>query len=436
MPALIHPLIVLPGITATTLRDLYPVNPENVWNLHNYLDKSYARILLHPDDRRYEAHEPARLVADQLFEPIYGELIEELRYNLSSEGLSVPVYPFPYDWRQPLHHTVEQLRHFIGEVIIRTRLTRPYHEAGYGTSTCPARVNLVGHSMGGLIIAGYLHDHGFSKVDKVATLGTPFRGSVETVFKTAVGTGSIDLFGGKSREREFARMTPALYHLLPTFAGAIRTQAGPPPDLFQAANWQTGIHQTLQSFLDRHSLEPHRQAATLLQEMLDEARSFLAKVEALRLADSSNGLVGGSRGWLSLIGVGEPTRQSFSIATAGSSHYFRFSNEDLTDRWKSTGAARAQTGDGTVPFLGARTSFIPEEEVVCLSPEEFDFFECKDRATSVIGLHGQLPNMNLAQRWIVSHCKGEKYGDLSGWPSPLATKPWHPPVSGARELSV
>ena len=103
------PVIVLPGITAAYLRDEYPVSPEVIWNV---LSKAYERAALHPDDltdkvgkplRSYEAEEPARVVSDQLFEIAYKELIEELRHNLrAKEDDPVPVYPFSYDWRQPL----------------------------------------------------------------------------------------------------------------------------------------------------------------------------------------------------------------------------------------------------------------------------------------------------------------------------------------------
>ena len=97
---LAHPVIVVPGITASSLRDEYPLPPETVWSV---LTKDYARISLHPDNIRYEVMEPARLRPDQLLEIAYRELIEELRYNLGTrEDEPVPVYPFAYDWRQPL----------------------------------------------------------------------------------------------------------------------------------------------------------------------------------------------------------------------------------------------------------------------------------------------------------------------------------------------
>lgn len=140
--ALVHPVIVVPGITATYLRDDYPLPPEVIWNV---LRSDYERAALHPDNLRYEAREPARVQADQPFEVVYRELIEELRFNLRERDEEpVPVYAFGYDWRQPPDRIEEALGAFVDEVIARTRLMAHYHRQGYGDDP---RVNLVGHSM-------------------------------------------------------------------------------------------------------------------------------------------------------------------------------------------------------------------------------------------------------------------------------------------------
>ena len=85
-----NPVIVVPGITATTLRDEYPISPEVVWSV---LTKKYMRASLHPDDHRFELIEPARVQPGELFGVAYGELVEDLRADLSSRaGSEVPVY--------------------------------------------------------------------------------------------------------------------------------------------------------------------------------------------------------------------------------------------------------------------------------------------------------------------------------------------------------
>lgn len=91
------PVVVVPGITASNLLDEYPIDPEVIWSV---LKNDYERIALHPNDLRYEAIEPSRVISGKLFEIAYNELINELRYNLKDkEDQPVPVYPFSYDWR-------------------------------------------------------------------------------------------------------------------------------------------------------------------------------------------------------------------------------------------------------------------------------------------------------------------------------------------------
>jgi hypothetical protein len=124
----IPPVIFVPGITGTYLRDEYQLPPDRVWGV---LEHNYARVALHPDDPRFEAVEPARVRPDSLFEVPYKEIIQELRYNLCpNEDQPVPVFPFAYDWRLPLDILVKQFSDFVDEVVDRTKLLRHYAEAG------------------------------------------------------------------------------------------------------------------------------------------------------------------------------------------------------------------------------------------------------------------------------------------------------------------
>jgi hypothetical protein len=60
------------------------------------------------------------------------------------------------------------------------------------------------------------------------------------------------------------------------------------------------------------------------------------------------------------------------------------------------------TGDGTVPFAGALPPFLQEENLVCLSPDDYGYWELEDRVlTKVAGFHGILPNMNMLHRMLV-----------------------------------
>lgn len=224
------PTILIPGITGAGLEDQYPLNADTVWSpfgsklpvVKNWLGEM-DRLKMHPDSpgrnqqagsdsasrRWFEALQPNRIVPSTLTSLVYGDALQTLRYELSARPEeSVPVYPFGYDWRQPLPWIAEQLADFIDEVLDRSRLMKLYH-----SSRQSLRVNLVAHSMGGLVVAAYLLANGCEKINRIVTVATPFQGSVDGLARMIVGSGGK----GGPEDREAARVTPGLYYLLPRF---------------------------------------------------------------------------------------------------------------------------------------------------------------------------------------------------------------------------
>lgn len=423
------PVIVIPGITATYLRDEYPLPPEQVWTV---LTKKFERVTQHPDDARYEAAEPARVVPDQIYEVAYRELIQELRYNLSDDrDRPVPVYPFGYDWRQPLGLTEMRLKAFVDEVIDRTLLMRHYDKDAW--SDAPT-VNLIGHSMGGLIAAGYLQRFGKqSRVGKVVSLASPFRGSYEAVLKMTTGTAAIGGVEPASREREAARLTPALYHLLPSFPGAVNAP-GLPDSLFNPDLWQPSVLATITDFIKNYGLPDAKKgnaatrAKTLFAAMLNEAKSHRDRLEKLSLTGA--GLTNDD--WLCVVGVGSETRVKLAVTKSERfGPQFDLSSSGRASAWPKNPAS-TDTGDGTVPYLGAECAFVPKEKIVCVSTDDFGYWEVQDKLTaSVAGFHGILPNMDMLHRMIVRFFTGAKDQRKNTWgrPAPgVAAKDWNPPL--------
>src|SRR5205814_311348 len=130
------------------------------------------------------------------------------------------------------------------------------------------------------------------------TIATPFRGSQEAVAITTTGNSSLNSVG--SREREAARVTPALYHLLPSYEGAVKGQ--PANVLFDSKKWQTTIFETLRAFIERNQLpkNPPLDAEVLLSGMLAQAKAHRDAMETLVLPDSKK--------WLCIAGVNTKTR--------------------------------------------------------------------------------------------------------------------------------
>ncbi len=56
-----RPVVVIPGITATSLVDEYPLSREVLWS--QVLHHEFERLAMHPGDTRYEAIQPSRVRA-------------------------------------------------------------------------------------------------------------------------------------------------------------------------------------------------------------------------------------------------------------------------------------------------------------------------------------------------------------------------------------
>jgi len=447
------PVVVIPGITASSLKDFYPGDAEMVWGV---VGKEYERVALHPDDLEFEQIEPALLRPNEAFGIPYEQLVNELRHDLSPSWEEPrPVYAFAHDWRQPLHRVVDQLAAFIDEVVRRTALMRHYARGGYTAAS--GRVDVVGHSMGGLIVSGYLARHETDhRVRKVVTLGTPFGGSFEAVIKVITGTSGLTGGVPKSREREVARLTPGLYHLLPDRELTIERGAGNlPRSLFDAGLWQHGVLETIATHIERIGLAPAstksgrmEQATKLLQRMLDEARTFRKEVSDLSL----NAVGLGEDDWLAVVGLGEETRVHLKIDDKGKRQGPWF---DLTSLHRKNGypmpqieggtvtAGLTDTGDGTVPYWAAVPSFLDPGKLVCVSSDDFGYWELADRLIGwKTNLHSMLPAMNRVIKLSAAFLQSDEGRKARGHPGIRGRRApgclasgqsWDPPFVGLEE---
>ena len=428
--ALPYPVIVVPGITATYLHDEYPLPPEDIWKV---IKTDFERFALHPDNLSYEAMEPSRVRPGQIFEIAYKELIEELRYNLASrEDQPVPVYPFGYDWRMPLDTIEMQLAEFVSEVIERTKLLKHYHKEKYRENP---RVNLVGHSMGGMVITGYLEREGrAAPVHKVVTLATPFQGSFEAVIKVATGTANLGTSPPSSREREAARMTPALYHLIPSFSNGIEVQGpGLPKSLFDPGLWQPSVTESIAEFIRKKGLGPlknkNQAARELFAFLLNQAKQHRNRINKFELSQAKMT----AQNWLAVVGVDTKTRVRLRVVKRRNKPEFELRSKDRTNRWDHEDLQdKRMTGDGTVPYEGAVPKFLQKQNLVLVTPDDYGYWEVQDKILSkAAGFHGIMPNMNMLHRLIVRFFadRPDKRENTWGRPAPgVDKKDWNPPL--------
>ncbi len=83
---------------------------------------------------------------------------------------------YPYDWRKPLDQDATDLNNFLQQKIWNDKPD--------------AKIDLVGHSLGGLVARTWAQKYNPDKVDKLITVGTPHKGTAQ-VYKS-VEAGEID----------------------------------------------------------------------------------------------------------------------------------------------------------------------------------------------------------------------------------------------------
>lgn len=472
--AKIVPIIIVHAITAGGLRDEYEPDHRRVWSPLEMTSHSYQRIQLYPhvglssDEPRFEALQPALVRPGEPFGIIYKELIEELKHNLSYAPTPIqPVFAFVYDWRQDNRRTIHQLKAFVEDVVARCRLLPHDSSKLAGQPVCDC-ADLVAHSMGGLVVAGCIAKFAPAWprqfIRRVVTLGTPYRGACAAILKLATGQGAWPVRNPPERERTMARITPSVYQLLPSFAGALTRREGSGPDsilpegaIWDAATFQASIRRTLAEHIGEVAAddtlrrgtpaarkECDRIAAQLLDELLAGARDFRA------LTDSAKpSMLRPDGGWLALVGAGEKTliQARVQLPSPGSADpRFDFAKDHYSaDSWDG---ATFDTGDETVPLRGATPPWKDAwKNTVVVKRQDMSWFsEFGDRALNgPLGLHGMLPNVGLCQRWIINFLRPEwassrklgQHGKLWGRALPGATQAeaenaWKQLINGIR----
>jgi hypothetical protein len=99
---------------------------------------------------------------------------------------------------------------------------------------------------------------------------------------------------------------------------------------------------------------------------------------------------------------------------------------------RKTQAEWQLTGDGTVPFEAALPNFLARENIVCVTPQDYGYWEVQDTlAARVAGFHAIICNMDMLHRMIVRHFTGRADigGNTWGYPAPgITSQQWKPPL--------
>jgi pimeloyl-ACP methyl ester carboxylesterase len=196
------PVVFIPGILGSKLAD---ESGTIVWGdvagtLTHFSELAYDQNGSHP------LHVAGILDSVGVLGPFkshqYDRLLESFaRIHLIPEQ---NLFLFAYDWRQSNFDTAKQLAQRVAD-------TPALKDHDF---------NIVAHSMGGLIAMIYIaqYDKGHH-VKRLATLGTPFQGSINAFKAFREGLGSVGnaAVGGLDRVQRVVFSMPAVYELLPTY---------------------------------------------------------------------------------------------------------------------------------------------------------------------------------------------------------------------------
>ncbi|MBI2086683.1 MAG: alpha/beta hydrolase [Candidatus Zambryskibacteria bacterium] len=209
-PATTTPVIIVPGIIGSKLIKLVDSISSEIWPA--------GPLLLFPFDLHLndlilgdngvtstsdiQVGDLIDVIGDSDF---FSGLIELIKLENYQKGKDL--FTFPYDWRLDIDITAEKLKEKIDGIKAERGVTK---------------VDLVAHSMGGLVVKKYLHDNGGDSVDKFIDIGTPHTGAPKA-FKILNYGDSLDatfffsLLGLNSeRVKIISQNMPAVYQLLPS----------------------------------------------------------------------------------------------------------------------------------------------------------------------------------------------------------------------------
>ncbi len=204
------PVIVVPGIMSTKLyKDdivddlIWPDTVKIVSSINDdFLD------VLKMDNYGFSIN-PDVVIGNIIKNLNNADYFESLfnQFSLNSYDEGIDLFENPYDWRLDIESTALELKEKIDDIKAERGVTK---------------VNLVAHSMGGLLVKKYLNEFGGDSLDKFIDIGTPHLGSPSAYKILMYGDdlGVRKFFGliniNSYRIKEISQNMPSIYQLLPS----------------------------------------------------------------------------------------------------------------------------------------------------------------------------------------------------------------------------
>jgi hypothetical protein len=207
-----EPVLIIPGITGTILerssdnKELWPNVKEMVFSISdNYLDGLMLNDFGSDPQSSVKVGQIIKYISFNAFnEPLfkkdfYGNLIDSFKKDgyIENENL----FTVPYDWRLSMEDSV-------------SLLDRKINEAKNKSQT--GKVNIVAHSMGGLLLKEYLSKYSNTNLHKIIFAGVPQFGVPYSYKILNYGDDLGVLVANRGEVKKIAQNMPSMYELLPS----------------------------------------------------------------------------------------------------------------------------------------------------------------------------------------------------------------------------
>ncbi|MDO8565513.1 MAG: alpha/beta fold hydrolase [bacterium] len=208
------PVIIVPGIIGSKLIDSgnSEIWPSTLNVITSITDNFLDTLVLNADGITGQTISSPSVIRNISSSHIFDYLFDTLGSSSFTENQDS--FEFPYDWRLDILKTASDNE---SNAITSLKEKIDAIKAQRGVT----KVDIVAHSMGGLLVKKYLKDYGGDSVDKFIDIGTPHTGAPKA-FK-ALNFG--DQFGFEkagfvflnlNKMKEISQNMPAVYQLLPS----------------------------------------------------------------------------------------------------------------------------------------------------------------------------------------------------------------------------
>ncbi len=265
-----RPVVIIPGITGSELYDGNELIWPNVGKMFTDIGDQFLTDSLSLDS---QGNSLRNITVGEIIKSLpLTHVFDNLEQSLVDKGYSInnTYYFFPYDWR-------------LDNKLNATRLNQKIEDIK--TETGFRKVDIIAHSMGGLLAKEYANQFGKDSINKLIFIGTPHLGAPKAGHVLVEGDDFSIPWLEQNRMKEIAQNSPAAYELLPNtkyfdnFSGYIE-----PTDSYNTLDYE-GTKNVLSSLTNNDLLNTTEFFSTSLQDL------DLSGIEVYNIAGCSSGTI-------------------------------------------------------------------------------------------------------------------------------------------------